>query len=194
MITLRRLSVHGPSEPKVAGQVSSVVPVGPKVEPRARIWLPKGVLDDAQVVRATFRLSVVERESDAVGHGSVLQACVQLFRSDVFLQVPAGNFVSCRVNRWNTRLAWRNCRLFVRVLSVSKLENFAYKNALRISGVRTCKSRSIVSTESNMSFSFRFDLPQKSVLKEDASETSAPPRTFEALYCVDFVAKLNIVD
>ena len=145
MITLRLLSVHGPSEPKVTGEVSSVVPVGPQAEPGARIWLPKGVLDDAQMVRAAICLPVVEGESDAVGDGSELQACVQLFRRDVFLQVPASNLVCCRVNRWHSSLAWRNRRLFVSVLSVSKLENFANKNALRIGGVRTCKSLSKVS-------------------------------------------------
>ena len=59
-------SVHEPSVSEVAAQIASVVPVGPPVAPRAYIWLPDRVLDNAKMVRAIVALARVQGEANDV--------------------------------------------------------------------------------------------------------------------------------
>ena len=118
-------SVHGPSESKVAGKISSVVPVGPPVEHSAEVGLPEGVFHDTEMVRPAICLSVVEGEADAVGLWAIAQSCVKFFLRNVFLHVPPSDFVCSCVHRWDSILGWGNRRLLVRVFAISELENFA---------------------------------------------------------------------
>ena len=135
ILVLMVQSVHGPSESEVPGHISSVVPVGPPVQHVANSGFPQSILDDAQVIRATLSLTVVEGESHAVGHGAELQARVNLFLCDVFLHVPSSDFVGSGVHCGHASLRGSNCGLLIGVLAIAKLEDFANKHALGVSGV-----------------------------------------------------------
>lgn len=95
------------------------------------------------------------------------------------------------VNGGHTSCSRRNRRLLICVLAILELDHLAHKNAFRISGVGTCQQQHI-----SISFQLKNnlgDLPQKSVLYEAESATSAPPRILPGENAVDLVAKLNIL-
>ena len=84
--------------------------------------LPERVLDNAQVVRAIFHLTRIQREPYAVRLGTEHQSRVELFGANGLFKVPHVQFVGLSVNGWDTCVCVRrDCRLLVRVLSITEL-------------------------------------------------------------------------
>ena len=143
------------------------------------------------MVGATLSVAVVEGEADAVGHGAESQPRVELLISHVFLHVPHVDLVGSRVNRRDASGGRRDSSLLISVLAILELDDLAHEDALGVSrvGAYSEKQMSLVGCNHGNSG----NLPQKSVLKEAESATSAPPSTLPGENCVDLVAKLNIL-
>ena len=57
---------------------------------------------------------------------------------DIFFEVPVSNLVGFGVYGWDARFGlWGDCGLLVSILAVAELEDFAHKNTLGVSRVRT---------------------------------------------------------
>ena len=94
------------------------------------------------MVGAVFCVAVVEGEADAVWHGAVHFAQLDLLYCGVLFQVPLVDFVGRRVDSGHARCCVRcDGGLLVGVLAVLQLKNLAHEHSLRVSRVRTCLSK-----------------------------------------------------